>query len=92
MESSMKEIVSTITSKGQVTLPAAVRKHLGLGTGDKVSFVIPDTGAVEIHVPQYPTVASLLGAPVTLSEDLTMGEMKEIAYEDRLAETYKPTV
>ena len=36
----MREIVSTITRKGQVTIPSEVRKHLGVGTPDKVAFVI----------------------------------------------------
>ncbi len=36
----MKDIVSTITRKGQVTVPAEVRRHLGIGTPDKVVFVI----------------------------------------------------
>ena len=36
----MKEIVSTITSKGQVTIPVEVRRHLGLRRNDKLSFVI----------------------------------------------------
>ncbi len=36
----MKEIVSTITRRGQVTVPAEVRRHLGVGTPDKVVFVI----------------------------------------------------
>lgn len=30
---------STLTSKGQITLPHTVRKALGLDTGDKVDFV-----------------------------------------------------
>ncbi|MBI2864482.1 MAG: type II toxin-antitoxin system PrlF family antitoxin [Chloroflexi bacterium] len=36
----MKEILSTITSKGQVTIPAEVRRHLGVNTHDKIAFVI----------------------------------------------------
>ena len=36
----MRQIVSTVTSKGQVTIPADVRKHLGIKQGDKLSFVI----------------------------------------------------
>lgn len=87
----MKEIVSTVTSKGQVTIPVEVRKHLGIAMGDKVSFVIPDTGAIELHVPRYPTVASLRGTSALLPEELTLREMKEIAYEDRWAEKHKPT-
>ena len=30
---------STVTSKGQVTIPAALRKRLGLKEGDRVEFV-----------------------------------------------------
>ena len=35
---------STITSKGQITLPRAVRQALGLGIGDKVDFVEVEGG------------------------------------------------
>jgi antitoxin PrlF len=55
----MKEIVSTLTSKGQVTIPAEVRRYLGVAQGDKLSFVIDDTGTVGLRVTSYPTVASL---------------------------------
>ncbi|MGH2561118.1 MAG: type II toxin-antitoxin system PrlF family antitoxin, partial [Thermomicrobiales bacterium] len=53
----MREIVSTITSKGQVTIPVEVRRHLGVGTTDKVTFVIEDDGKVELRQARY-TVAS----------------------------------
>lgn len=35
---------STLTSKGQITLPQAVRQAMGLETGDKVDFVEVDDG------------------------------------------------
>ena len=85
----MKEIVSTITSKGQVTIPAEVRRHLGLRQGDKLAFVIGDSGTVELQVPKYPTVASLRGRVATLGRELSDEEMMEIAYEDRLAAKYR---
>ncbi len=50
----MKEIVSTITSKGQVTIPAEVRRHLGLKTRDKISFVIEEEGG-GLRL-EYPTI------------------------------------
>ncbi len=31
--------MSTVSSKGQVTIPLAVRKRMGLKTGDRVTFV-----------------------------------------------------
>ena len=34
--------VSTITSKGQLTVPQEIRKRLGLQAGDRVEFVVED--------------------------------------------------
>ena len=33
---------STITSKGQLTVPQEIRKRLGLETGDRVEFVVEE--------------------------------------------------
>lgn len=82
----MKEIVSTLTSKGQVTIPAEVRKHLGLHQGDKLAFVIDDDGNVALQVPTYSSIASLAGAAGSLHERRSWEEMREIAREDHLVE------
>jgi antitoxin PrlF len=37
---------STISSKGQVTVPQEIRKRLGLEPGDRVEFVIEDERTV----------------------------------------------
>jgi AbrB family looped-hinge helix DNA binding protein len=37
---------ATLTTKGQVTIPKAVRDHLKLDTGARVDFVIEDDGTV----------------------------------------------
>jgi antitoxin PrlF len=37
---------STISSKGQVTVPKEIRKRLGLETGDRVEFVVEDDRTV----------------------------------------------
>jgi antitoxin PrlF len=80
----VKEIVSTITSKGQVTIPAEVRRHLCVDTNDKITFVIDETGDVRIRALRYPTVASLRGAAGSLKRRLSWKEIREIAREDRL--------
>jgi antitoxin PrlF len=36
--------IATVTSKGQVTIPKAVRKKLRLHTGDKLEFIITPQG------------------------------------------------
>jgi AbrB family looped-hinge helix DNA binding protein len=81
----LREIRSTITSKGQVTIPRAVRQHLGIGTGDVIAFVIDDEGEVHVKVPRYPTIASLAGAAGSLKEPLEWDEVRRIAREDALA-------
>jgi AbrB family looped-hinge helix DNA binding protein len=84
----MKEIVSTITSKGQVTIPVEIRKHLGLATGTKIAFVVDDEGNVSVRSPTYPTIASLAGAAGKLPEPMEWKEMRRIAIEDYIAEKY----
>ncbi len=38
--------VSTITSKGQTTIPKNIRKYLKLHSGDKIDFIIGKEGKV----------------------------------------------
>jgi AbrB family looped-hinge helix DNA binding protein len=85
----MKEIVSTLTSKGQVTVPVEIRRHLGVRQGDKLSFVIEDDGTVELKVPKYPTVASLAGAAGTLDRPMSWDQVRELAREDRFEAKHK---
>ncbi len=82
----MKEILSTITSKGQVTIPAEVRRHLGVTRNDKIYFVLEPEGTVRLRVPRYRDIASLRGAAGSLKKPLPWHEMREIAREDHLKE------
>ncbi len=81
----MNEVLATLTSKGQITIPTAIREHLGVGTGDKVAFVVEEDGSVRLRVPQYRTVAELRGVAGTLAQSRSWPEMRAIAREDRLA-------
>ena len=83
-----KELYSTVTSKGQVTLPVEVRKHLGITANDKVAFVIQPQGTVEVKTPKYPTLASLAGAAGKLKKPLSEREIEEIVRDD-VAEAYR---
>jgi antitoxin PrlF len=82
----MKEIISTITSKGQVTIPSEVRQRLGVGEHDKIAFVLDDEGEIKLTVPEYPTIQSLRGIAGSLPQPLNWQEVKEIAHEDRADE------
>ncbi|HEU5317541.1 MAG TPA: type II toxin-antitoxin system PrlF family antitoxin [Chloroflexota bacterium] len=78
----MAELIATVTSKGQVTVPAPVRRHLGLRASDKIAFVIKPDGTVLVRAPRYPTLQSLRGAAGRLKRPLTWRRMREIGRED----------
>ena len=79
----MKEIISTVTSEGQITIPAEVRERLGLAAGDKLAFVIGDEGQIEVRPVRYSTVASLRGAVGSLPVPLSWQEVEAIVREER---------
>jgi AbrB family looped-hinge helix DNA binding protein len=41
--------ISTITSKGQVTIPKRVRDRLHLRTGDRLEFRVEDDGSIRVY-------------------------------------------
>jgi antitoxin PrlF len=51
---------STITAKGQTTIPKAIREHLGVGVGDRVDFVIQPDGTIVLE-PVVRRVGALKG-------------------------------
>ena len=53
--------VATVTSKGQVTIPADVREHLGIKPKDRVQFEISEDGSVTV-VPARSHVLASFGA------------------------------
>jgi AbrB family looped-hinge helix DNA binding protein len=65
----MKEIATTITQRGQITLPVEVQRLLGVRPKDKVAFEIDD-GQVRL-VPARYTLESAMGSvgPPTATED-----------------------
>ena len=48
---------ATLTSKGQITIPAAVRTALGVDTGDRIEFVEVMPGHFEIVAATQPVTA-----------------------------------
>jgi AbrB family looped-hinge helix DNA binding protein len=84
----MKEYVATISSKGQVTIPAEVRKNLGIAASDKVTFVITDEGKVELRHARF-TLELVLGAlPAVPNESVDLDREIEEAQELALWEKY----
>jgi antitoxin PrlF len=42
-------MATTVTSKGQVTIPKPVRDHLGIGPGSQIDFRRADDGSIVIE-------------------------------------------
>lgn len=49
----MQQITRTVTSKGQVTIPKQIRDQLGIDVDDKITFVVHESGTVEIRPLEY---------------------------------------
>jgi len=56
----MTEIIATVSNKYQITLPADVRRRLGVGAADKIAFVLDEEG-VRIE-PVKLTLSDLYGS------------------------------
>ena len=81
----MKEIITTITQRGQVTIPAEVRRLLGVKPRDKVAFTIEGTG-VRLTAAAF-SLESAYGSvkPSKRPEDLE--EISQAAKEDKAEKT-----
>lgn len=83
----MKEILSTVTQRGQVTIPAEVRRLLGTKTGDKVAFQIED-GTVKLAPAKF-TLESAFGSVAPLHRPEDFEAIKEQALEARAEEVVR---
>ena len=78
----MRAFVSTVSSKGQVTLPADIRRRLGVEAADKVAFVVTDEGAVELRPVRYDLKSVLGSLPALPNESLDLDVEIESAREE----------
>jgi AbrB family looped-hinge helix DNA binding protein len=68
---------SKITSKGQITLPKAVRDFLKLGIGDVVDFVIKENQEVLLR-PKTMTLQNLKGSLSYCGKPISVENMNEV--------------
>ena len=76
----MRRITSSVTKRGQVTIPSAVRRCLGIGLPGNVTFEI-DGDVVRIARERY-TVDSLFGFLPSLPDGMTIEEAIELAKDE----------
>lgn len=68
--------IATLTSKGQTTIPQAIRSYLGLHAGDKIEFVIEESGRVILE-PITADVHDLKGLLPKPKKIISVEEMKQ---------------
>lgn len=76
------ELVSTLTTKGQVTVPVQIRRILGLKPKAKVAFLQKKDG-VYLTTPYY-TLSSIKGIVPKLKKKYTEKEIRDIAIESHI--------
>lgn len=77
--------IVTVTSKGQITLPAQVRKLLNTQNNRKLEVSVQADGSLKLKPTKYPTLESLAGAAGSLPDHLksmSLEEIRQIALED----------
>jgi len=77
-----KEYIATVTSKGQVTIPAEVREQLGLMAQDKVIFRMVDGKHVQLE-PLPMTLEEAYGSVTPLNRPEDFDTLHQIATEER---------
>ena len=55
----MQEFLTKVTRKGQITLPAEIRRTLGIKEGDKIALSIADSGKAEVLLKPVRSVAEM---------------------------------
>ena len=78
----MKEIVATMTQKGQVTIPVEIRNLLGLKAKDKVAFSI-DEGNIRLAPARY-TLENVFGVVKPLNKPENFKKFKQIAIKEHV--------
>jgi AbrB family looped-hinge helix DNA binding protein len=81
----MKEYESSVSPKGQVTIPKEVRLHWGIGARDRVLFRVEDGGVQLVPAPRRSALADGYRSIPALARALSDDDMTRIAAEEHAA-------
>lgn len=79
---------TTLTSKGQVTIPKNVRDFIGLHTGDKIEFVITEKNEVLLR-PITKKVDDVFGVLYKSGRNAVTVEDMDIAIKQKTRESFQ---
>lgn len=86
-ENRLKKLIGTLTQRYQVTVPAAVRRHLGVSASDQVVFVIEDEGDVRLERAEF-DIDSAFGSVEPLDPSIDLDEQIRIARDEKASRDY----
>lgn len=81
-------VLTTLTNKGQVTIPKAVRESLGLNAGDKIEFIMDKEGEVRIK-PVTKQVDDVFGILHKQDREPVSIENMDAAVKQKIKEEFK---
>ena len=67
---------ATITAKGQITLPKALRQQLKLSSGDRGEFIVEENGVVRM-LPRLASVKNLKGMLPKPAKPVSLQQMDD---------------
>ncbi len=76
----MPAYTSSVSPKGQITIPADIRKQFGIDTKDRVSIEVRNDDIIVKPLPSV--VDALYGSVPPLKEPLTTKELRAIMHEE----------
>ncbi len=68
---------STVTSKGQITIPKYIRDQLKIQAGDRIHFFIDDTNGSVIFLPVKTDVRELKGIVPKPKKSISINDMND---------------
>lgn len=74
--------VSTITSKGQTTIPKNIRKKLNLITGDNIEYYVNNDNSITLYHSDL-DILSLYGIMRKTSKEVSIEDMNRVISERR---------
>lgn len=74
---------STLTSKGQVTIPKEIRRQLGLRAGDRLDFSLDSNGRLSVSPAEEPSFLRFFGMLRHRAgeQPVSVDEMKEAVHQ-----------